>query len=187
MAILSAALSAKPFRVFKPVPTAVPPVTNTERHLFHSHIFNTEPIKTDDSYKCAATKQENLQYNRFNWIPVDYCKQIIAHYSNMITLLSLFWSPFNSEDNFSLVKRGRNHMMNMLKVRRGCTVTSLLTWPSTRKSDGTEKSMLTGSVNGCSVLPQTQLVGTHLGVDTTQISYVGDFPPHGSIRREARG
>ena len=38
------------------------------------------------------------------------------------------------------------------KVRRGCTVLSPPMWPSTKKSDGTEKFMATGSVDGCNIL-----------------------------------
>ena len=58
----------------------------------------------------------------------------------------------------------RNHVLKKLKVRRGCTVPSPLTWPSTKKSDSTEKLATIGSVDGCSVLPETRLC-----VDTTWV------------------
>ena len=80
------------------------------------------------------------------------------------------------EDNVFLLKR-RNHVLKKHKVRRGCTVPSPLTWPSTKKFDGTEKSVTTSSVDDCSVLQETQFVGTHLHADTTQVSSVGvSFP-----------
>ena len=60
-------------------------------------------------------------------------------------------------------------MVKKFNVRRGCTVPSPLTWPSTKKSDGTETLATTGSVDGCSVLPEIQLVGTRLRVETTQV------------------
>ena len=47
------------------------------------------------------------------------------------------------------------------------------TWPSTKKSDGMEKFVTTGSVDGCSVLPETQFVGTRLRMDATLALYVG--------------
>ena len=78
-------------------------------------------------------------------------------------------------DNFLLSKRGRNHVLKKPKVRRGCTVSSSLTWPSTNKSDGIEKFATTGSVDGCSVLAETQFVWTRLRVDTTRVSFVGGF------------
>ena len=77
-------------------------------------------------------------------------------------------------------------MLNKLKVRRGCTVPSSLTWPSAKKSDGTEKFATTGSVDGCSILMETQFVGTHLSMDTTQALSVGGSLAHGSSLREAR-
>ena len=68
-------------------------------------------------------------------------------------------------------------MLKKLKVRRGCTVPSQLTWPSTKKSDGTEKFVMIGSVDGCSVLSETQFVGTQLHVDTTWVLFaVVPFP-----------
>ena len=66
-------------------------------------------------------------------------------------------------------------MLKKLKVRRGCTVPSPLTWPFTKKFDGTEKNAMTGSVERCSVLSESQFVATRLRVDTTRISSVGDF------------
>ena len=77
--------------------------------------------------------------------------------------------------------RGRIHVLKMFKVRRGCTVPSPLTWPSTKKSDGTKEFATTDTMDGCNVLPETQFVGTRLRVDTTQVLYVGGFlPPWGA-------
>ena len=45
---------------------------------------------------------------------------------------------------------------------------------------------MTGSVDCHSALPETQLVVTHLHVDTTWALYVGVSFPYGSSRREAR-
>ena len=47
-------------------------------------------------------------------------------------------------------------MQKKFKVRMGCTVPSPLTWPSTKKSDGTEELVMTGSVDGCSVPTKSQ-------------------------------
>ena len=72
-------------------------------------------------------------------------------------------------------------MPKKLKVRRGCTVPSPLTSPSTKKSDGTKDLAMTDSMDGCNVLPETQFVGTHLRVDTTQVLSVGgSLPPWGA-------
>ena len=49
--------------------------------------------------------------------------------------------------------------------------------PSTKNSDGIEKFTMTGSVDGHSVLPETQFVGARLHMDTTQVLSVGDFLP----------
>ena len=66
-------------------------------------------------------------------------------------------------------------------MRRGCTVPSPLTWPSTKKSDGTEKLAMTGSVDVCSVLPETQFVVTRLRVDTARVLAVaGSLYPIGA-------
>ena len=73
-------------------------------------------------------------------------------------------------------------MLKNIKVRRGCKVPSPLIWPSTKKSDGTETSATTGSVDGCCVLPEIQLVRTRLRVDTTQALYVGVPFPMGDAR-----
>ena len=60
-------------------------------------------------------------------------------------------------------------MLKEPNVRRGCTVPSPLTWPFTKKSDGTRTFVSNGSVDGCSVLTETQFVGICLCVDTTQV------------------
>ena len=68
-------------------------------------------------------------------------------------------------------------MVKEFIVRMGYTVPIPLTWHSTRKSDGTEKFAMTGSVDGFSVLPKTQFFGTRLHVDTTWALHVGvPFP-----------
>ena len=64
-------------------------------------------------------------------------------------------------------------MLTKLKLRRGCTVPSPLTRPSTKKSDGTKEIATTDSMDGFNVLPETQLVGTRLRVDTTRVLSVG--------------
>ena len=64
-------------------------------------------------------------------------------------------------------------MFKKLKVRRGCTVPRTQTWPC----NGTEELATTGSVDGCSALLETQFVGSHLSVDTTQPMSVGGLPP----------
>ena len=66
-------------------------------------------------------------------------------------------------------------------MRRGCTVPSPLTWPSTKKSDGTKEFATTDSMDGCNVLPETQFVGTRLRVDITRVLSVGGkLPPCGA-------
>ena len=72
-------------------------------------------------------------------------------------------------------------MPKKFKVRMGCTVPSPLTWPLTKKSDGTKEFAMTESMDGCNVLPETQFVGTRLRVDTTQVLSVGDSFPLGEL------
>ena len=90
-----------------------------------------------------------------------------------------------------------HHALKKLNVRKGCTAPTPLTCPNTKKYDGTEKFATTGSVDGCSILPEIQCVGTRLHLDSTQASYVcmlfntcfisRGFPsPFGSCRRKAR-
>ena len=55
---------------------------------------------------------------------------------------------------------------------KGYTFPRQLTWPSTKKSDGTEKFAMTGSVDGCSVQTESQFVWTNMRMDTTQILWV---------------
>ena len=81
----------------------------------------------------------------------------------------------------NVFSRGSNHILKMLRVRRWCTVTSPLTWPSTNKSVGAEELEMKGSVDGCSVLPETQFVRTCKHVDTTLVSYVRDFRPQSEL------
>ena len=45
--------------------------------------------------------------------------------------------------------------------------------PCTKKSDGTKEFVTTDSMDGCSVLPETQFVGTRLRVDATWVLSVG--------------
>ena len=55
------------------------------------------------------------------------------------------------------------------------------------KSDGTIEFATTDAMDGCSVLPVTQFVGTRLRVDTTQILSVGAAFPLGELHeREVR-
>ena len=61
-------------------------------------------------------------------------------------------------------------------MRRGCTDPSPLTWPTTEKSDGTDKFAMTSSVDGCRILLD-QFVGNHLRKDSTWALSVGDFLP----------
>ena len=69
-------------------------------------------------------------------------------------------------------------MLKKFMVRRGCSVPIPLTWPSTAKSDCTEEFVTTGSVDGCSVLLESQFVGTRLCVDTTLVLSVRvSLPP----------
>ena len=68
-------------------------------------------------------------------------------------------------------------MLMKLSVRRDSTVTNPLTWPSNKMSDGTENLATTGSVDGCTVLPEPQLDGNRQRVDTTRALFVGDFIP----------
>ena len=39
-------------------------------------------------------------------------------------------------------------MLKTFEMRRGCTVPSPLTWPSTKTCDGTEELAVTGTVDG---------------------------------------
>ena len=71
-----------------------------------------------------------------------------------------------------------------LEVRRGCTVPSPLSWPSTKKSDGTKEFATTDSMDCCNVLQETQFVGTRLRVDTHGFICEGFPSPLGSCRRE---
>ena len=76
-------------------------------------------------------------------------------------------------------------MLMKFKVGRGCTTPSLLTWSSTKKSDGKEELMMTGSMDDCSILLETQFVSTCLLIDTTQILSVGDsLTPKGAAREK---
>ena len=85
--------------------------------------------------------------------------------------------PTITDDNVFLLKKGSNHMLKKIKVIKGCTVPSPLTWPSTKKFYGTKTFAMTGSVDICSVLLETQFVGTRLHVETTRILSVGfQFP-----------
>ena len=80
------------------------------------------------------------------------------------------------DDNVLLFSRGRNNF----RVRRGW-VPILQAWPSTKKSDGTETLTTTDSVNGGSVLLETQFVRTHLRVYTTWVLFVvGSLPLMGA-------
>ena len=109
-------------------------------------------------------------------IDVYFCQLHDGFATTTSTLTFHFWNPSITDDVF-LFSRGRSHVLKKLKVRRGCTVPSPLTWPSTKKLDSTEDFAMTGSVDGCGVLPETQFVGTRLRMDTTWVFYVGGFLP----------
>ena len=67
-------------------------------------------------------------------------------------------------------------MTENINMRRGVTVPSPLSWLSTKKSNGTEEFVTSGSL-GSSILPETQFVGTLLHTDTTQVLSAGlPFP-----------
>ena len=80
--------------------------------------------------------------------------------------------------------RGRIHVLRKFNVRRGCTVPSPLTWPSTEKSDGTKEFATTYSMDISDVLPETKFIGTCLHVYIKQVLSVGFCSPLGSCRRE---
>ena len=70
---------------------------------------------------------------------------------------------------------------SIVQSEKGVTGPSPLTWPSTKKSDGTKEFATTDSMDGCNVLPETQFVGTRLRVDTTLgMSVGGSYPPCGA-------
>ena len=46
------------------------------------------------------------------------------------------------------------------------------------KSDGIIEFATSDSMDGCSILPESQFVWTRLHVDTTRVLYVGGSPPH---------
>ena len=66
-------------------------------------------------------------------------------------------------------------MLKKFRMRRVCTQPSPLTYPSNKKSDGTYKFATTGSVDGCSLGPETQFVGSGRLVDSTRVVLVGGF------------
>ena len=76
-------------------------------------------------------------------------------------------------------------MVSEFIVRRGYTVPIPLTWHSTRKSDGTEKFAMTGSVDGFSVLPKTQFLGPICTWTPLGFCMLGFHSPYGSCRGEA--
>ena len=68
-------------------------------------------------------------------------------------------------------------MLMKSKVRRGNTVTSSVAWPTSMESDRTEKLAMTGSADGCSILPENKFVWTRLRVDTSRVLSVGGLHP----------
>ena len=72
------------------------------------------------------------------------------------------------------------------KVRRGCTVPSQLTWPSTKKSEGSQEPASTDSMDGCNVLPETQFDGICLRVDTTRDLHIGVPSPLGELTEKGQ-
>ena len=73
-----------------------------------------------------------------------------------------------------------------LKSEKRLHFTQHILWPSTKKSDGTEELTATGSVDGCSVLQDTKIVGICLLVHTIRVLSVQVPFPMGSYQREAR-
>ena len=71
-----------------------------------------------------------------------------------------------------------HHMLKNYKVRRGCTVPGLLTWPFSKKSDDTENLEIISSVGGCSNLPVS--LSLYLHVYTTLVLSVGVSSPMGA-------
>ena len=72
-------------------------------------------------------------------------------------------------------------MLRKFRVRRRCLVPRPLTCPSAKKSDCTGMFVTTGSVDGRSVLPETQFVCTRLRIDTTRaLSVENSLPPMGA-------
>ena len=65
-------------------------------------------------------------------------------------------------------------------MRWGCTVPSPLTWPSTTKCDDTKTFAMTGSVDGCSVLPEIQYVLTSCAFSPHVLSVVRFLPSTGA-------
>ena len=77
-------------------------------------------------------------------------------------------------------------MLKKIKVRRGCTVPSPLTCPSTKKSDGTKEFATTDSMDGCNVLPETHFLEPACAWTPHGFYLWGFSPPLGSCRREVR-
>ena len=122
---------------------------------------------------CLAQRHNILIQLRFQ----PMCSVSIDHLLSLATNLFTSGVPSITYANILLLKRGIDHVLKKFKVRRGCTVPSPLSWPSTKKFDGTEVFATTGSVDGCSILPETQFVETHLRVNTTQVlSGESSFP-----------
>ena len=71
-------------------------------------------------------------------------------------------------------------MLKKCRVRRGCTVPSPLTWPPLRNPI-TQKLATTGSVDGCSVLPEAQFFGIRQRVDITWVLSVGGSLPRWNL------
>ena len=68
-------------------------------------------------------------------------------------------------------------MLKIFKVRSRCTVPSHIKIVLPLRNPMTEKFAMTGSVDGYSVQPENQFVGTSLRVDTTQVSSEGGSLP----------
>ena len=66
------------------------------------------------------------------------------------------------------------------------TVLSQLTWSSTKKPNGTKVLVTMDSMDGCSVLPETQFVGTHLRMDIALALSVGGSFPHSELLKRGQ-
>ena len=100
-------------------------------------------------------------------------------------ILLFFWSPSIMDYNVFLLSEGKNHVRKQFKVRRWCTIPSQLTWPSTKKSDGTDVFVTVRFVGGRSVLLEMQLVFWDLPARGHHTSVICRCSlPYGSCRRE---
>ena len=129
------------------------------------------------THACQGKKNNACPYQTY----VFFFSFVGVHPLRMTTTSS---STLKTQDDTAW--RGKIHVLKKLIVRRGCTDPSPLTWPPTKKSDGTIELATTDSMDGCNFLPETQIFGTRLRVGTSLVLYVG-VPFHlWRCRREVR-